>query len=66
MYRMMYKTKNAAPTFIESVKDKEEFLSHRALLAQNMGFVTEIVNDKLFIYDEGKEFGVYYGDDKSV
>jgi len=29
-----------------------------------MNFQTQMVNGKLFIYDKGKEFGVYYADDK--
>jgi hypothetical protein len=50
---------------MENVQDRDEFLRFRDLLARHMGFTTEIVNNKLFIYDEGKEFGVYYAADKS-
>jgi hypothetical protein len=45
---------------MENVKDKEEFFRHRELLATGMGFTTELVNDKLFLFDKGKEFGIYY------
>ena len=43
-----------------NVKDKEEFFRHRELLATGMGFTTELVNDKLYLYNKGKEFGIYY------
>ena len=62
MYRMMYKTQGMTPAFMEEVKDIEEFLRYRELVAKGMGFVTELVNDKLFLYDKGKEFGIYYAE----
>ena len=62
MYRMMYKTQGMTPAFMEEVKDIEEFLRYRELVAKGMGFVTEIVNNKLFLYDKGKEFGIYYAE----
>ena len=62
MYRMMYKTQGMSPAFMEEVKDIEEFLRYRELVAKGMGFVTEIVNNKLFLYDKGKEFGIYYAE----
>jgi hypothetical protein len=49
---------------MENVQDRDEFLRFRDLLAKSMGFTTETVNNKLFIYDEGKEFGVYYAANK--
>jgi|TARA_R110000803_G_scaffold25982_1_gene61903 hypothetical protein len=49
---------------MENVQDRDEFLRFRDLLAKHMGFTTETVNNKLFIYDRGKEFGVYYADNK--
>ena len=63
-YRMMYKTQGCGAAFMENVQDREEFLRFRELLAKHMGFTTETVNNKLFIYDKGKEFGVYYADNK--
>lgn len=62
MYRMMYKTQGMTPAFMEEVNDIEEFLRYRELVAKGMGFVTEIVNNKLFLYDKGKEFGIYYAE----
>ena len=62
MYRMMYKTQGMTPAFMEEVNDIEEFLRYRELVAKGMGFVTELVNDKLFLYDKGKEFGIYYAE----
>ena len=62
MYRMMYKTQGMTPAFMEEVNDIEEFLRYRELVAIGMGFVTEIVNNKLFLYDKGKEFGIYYAE----
>ena len=62
MYRMMYKTQGMPPAFMEEVNDIEEFLRYRELVAKGMGFVTEIVNNKLFLYDKGKEFGIYYAE----
>ena len=62
MYRMMYNTQGMTPAFMEEVKDIEEFLRYRELVAKGMGFVTELVNDKLFLYDKGKEFGIYYAE----
>jgi len=62
MFKMMYKTAGCGPAFMENVKDREEFLRFRALLAESMGFTTEQTNNKLFIYDKGKEFGVYYAE----
>ncbi len=62
MYRMMYKTQGMSPAFMEEVQDIEEFLRYRELVAKGMGFVTEIVNNKLFLYDKGKEFGIYYAE----
>lgn len=64
MYQMMYKSTGCSPAFMEKVRDKEEFLRFRALLAESMNFQTQMVKGKLFIYDKGKEFGVYYADDK--
>ena len=64
MYRMMYKTQGCGAAFMENVQDRDEFLRFRGLLASHMGFTTETVNNKLFIYDEGKEFGVYYAANK--
>ena len=58
----MYKTQGMTPAFMEEVKDIEEFLRYRELVAKGMGFVTEIVNNKLFLYDKGKEFGIYYAE----
>ena len=60
MYRMMYKTQGCGAAFMEDVRDKEEFFRHRELLATGMGFTTELVNDKLYLYDKGKEFGIDY------
>ncbi len=60
MFRMMYKSTGFSPAFMEEVRDKEEFFRHRDLLATGMGLTTELVNDKLFLFDKGKEFGVYY------
>ena len=62
MYRMMYKTQGMSPAFMEEVQDLEEVLRYRELVAKGMGFVTEIVNNKLFLYDKGKEFGIYYAE----
>ena len=62
MYRMMYKTQGMTPAFMEEVNDIEEFLRYRELVAKGMGFVTEIVNNKLFLYDKGKEVGIYYAE----
>ena len=62
MYRMKYKTQGMTPAFMEEVKDIEEFLRYRELVAKGMGFVTELVNAKLFLYDKGKEFGIYYAE----
>ena len=62
MYRMMYKTQGMTPAFMEEENDIEEFLRYRELVAKGMGFVTEIVNNKLFLYDKGKEFGIYYAE----
>ena len=62
MYRMMYKTEGCGAAFTENVHDKDEYLRHRALLADHIGVTTEIVNGKLFVYDKGKEYGVYYVD----
>jgi len=62
MYRMMYKSQGSAPAFMEEVKDIGEFLRYRELVAKGMGFATEIVNEKLFLYDRGKEFGIYYAE----
>ena len=62
MYRMMYKTQGMTPAFMEEVNDIEEFLRYRELVAKGMGFVTELVNNKLFLYDKGKEFGIYYAE----
>ena len=62
MYRMMYKPQGMTPAFMEEVNDIEEFLRYRELVAKGMGFVTEIVNNKLFLYDKGKEFGIYYAE----
>ena len=62
MYRMMYKTQGMTPAFMEEVNDIEEFLRYRELVAKGMGFVTEIVNNKLFLFDKGKEFGIYYAE----
>ena len=62
MYRMMYKTQGMTPAFMEEVNDIEEFLRYRELVAKGMGFVTEIVNNKLFLYDKGKEFGIFYAE----
>lgn len=62
MYRMMYKTKNAAPTFIESVKDVSEFLRLRESLATNMGYNTKMTKDTLEIYDNNKQIGKYYAE----
>jgi hypothetical protein len=59
---MMYKTQGMSPAFMEEVQDIEEFLRYRELVAKGMGFVTEIVNNKLFLYDKGKEFGIYYAE----
>lgn len=64
MYRMMYKTQGCGAAFMENVQDRDEFLRFRQLLANHMGFTTEKVGNKLFIYDKGKEFGVYYADNK--
>ncbi len=58
----MYKTQGMSPAFMEEVQDIEEFLRYRELVAKGMGFVTEIVNNKLFLYDKGKEFGIYYAE----
>ncbi len=58
----MYKTQGMTPAFMEEVNDIEEFLRYRELVAKGMGFVTEIVNNKLFLYDKGKEFGIYYAE----
>ena len=55
----MYKTQGMTPAFMEEVNDIEEFLRYRELVAKGMGFVTEIVNNKLFLYDKGREFGIY-------
>lgn len=64
MFRMMYKSTGMSPAFMENVHDRDEFLHYRELLAKSMGFTTEMVNDKLFLFSEGKEFGVYYADGK--
>ena len=62
MFRTRYKTQGMTPAFMEEVNDIEEFLRYRELVAKGMGFVTEIVNNKLFLYDKGKEFGIYYAE----
>lgn len=62
MHKMMYKAVDNSPTYIETVKDMDEFFRLRSILAEGIGYHTKRTRTTLELFDNKSEVGKYYAE----
>jgi|TARA_E500000318_G_scaffold69201_1_gene64095 hypothetical protein len=60
MYKMYFRKTKEKPHFIEETDDIEDFYIKRSMVMRAIGFHTNLVNNRLFVLNDGKKYGVYY------